>query len=267
VSSEADEEMLRSHLATLHSGFDEVVRSQRAALRCIVSAYSVLGQAVPGGVMARLAWLDRHQAILDVTPGGEGYSQFHNPPPPALGLSEPPTPQMLKEAAEGIHALQSNLVAVLPELLTEVVLARGLSDPTKDTPRENEQAARAKAAGGAAANQDAEKRRRKRSTAKGDARPKIISALTVHHKYDNGSALYLEPISVSELARKAEVSKSTVSKFFTNNFGEKGQKAYMAACRDARTLVVCLRTLRGEWCPKLLLENISPPEAKGTDGE
>jgi hypothetical protein len=110
-------------------------------------------------------------------------------------------------------------------------------------------------------------RGKKRSTAKGDARAKIIAALTAHHKYDNGSALNLEPIGVNELARTAEVSNSTVSEFFKEQFGEKGHAAYATACGDAGRLVGCLRTLRGEWCPKLLLENIPSPEAKHTEEE
>src|SRR5262249_26471769 len=46
----------------------------------------------------------------------------------------------------------------------------------------------------------------KRSTAKGEARTKIISALTAYHQYADGGCLNLGPIAVRELARVAEVA-------------------------------------------------------------
>ncbi|HEY1378988.1 MAG TPA: hypothetical protein VGF55_19460 [Gemmataceae bacterium] len=41
----------------------------------------------------------------------------------------------------------------------------------------------------------------KRGTARGDARTKIIPALTEHHQYANGGTLNAAPIGVNELAR------------------------------------------------------------------
>src|SRR5262249_18636328 len=43
----------------------------------------------------------------------------------------------------------------------------------------------------------------KRSTDKGEARDKIVAALTKHHKYNNGSVENREPIGCNELARQA----------------------------------------------------------------
>ena len=64
----------------------------------------------------------------------------------------------------------------------------------------------------------------KRSTERGEARVKLLAALTEHHKYADGSCLNLEPIGNNELARLAEVDQSTASAFFNREFnkGERG---------------------------------------------
>ena len=53
----------------------------------------------------------------------------------------------------------------------------------------------------------------KRSTVKGEARVKLIAALTLHHRYADGSCMNCEPIGVNQLARNAEVSPSSASVF------------------------------------------------------
>lgn len=90
------------------------------------------------------------------------------------------------------------------------------------------------------------------STAQGEASAKIGSALTTHHKYENGSCLYCEPIGVRKLGRMAEVSGSTVSKFFKEKFG--GFNNYRAACRDPGTLANAIQILNGEVTPSILFK-------------
>jgi hypothetical protein len=41
----------------------------------------------------------------------------------------------------------------------------------------------------------------KKSTCNGEARLKMVAALTQHHQYENGSCGCLEPIGVNDLAR------------------------------------------------------------------
>jgi hypothetical protein len=91
--------------------------------------------------------------------------------------------------------------------------------------------------------------RKKRSTSNGDAEAKIISALTAHHKYANGSCENWEPIGSNELARQAMVGKATVSRFFEKQFG---RGKYLAACADKTRLIHSLRMLNGELTPKIL---------------
>jgi hypothetical protein len=103
----------------------------------------------------------------------------------------------------------------------------------------------------------------KRSTQPGHGREKIIAALSAHHRYDNGSCLNFEPIGNNDLARKAEVSASTVSAFFQKDF--KGHQKYCAVCRDPGKLVASLKLLRGEYSPHLLFERTPPGEERPDD--
>jgi hypothetical protein len=103
----------------------------------------------------------------------------------------------------------------------------------------------------------------KRSTERGEARNKIIGGLTEHHQYSRGSCLNMESISVSELARKADVSKSTVSQFFQKDF--KGHARYRALCRDVSRLVGALKLLRGEFAPRDLYGKTPPGEGHHDD--
>jgi hypothetical protein len=93
----------------------------------------------------------------------------------------------------------------------------------------------------------------KRSTTKGEARAKLIAAITLHHNYDNGSVLNTEPIGVKALAKEAGVAPASASRFFAKEF--KGHKKYDAMCSDPSTLVGALRLLRGEMSPHVMLGN------------
>jgi hypothetical protein len=93
-------------------------------------------------------------------------------------------------------------------------------------------------------------RKRKRSTAPGDARAKLVAALTKHHQYAGGSCLNLLPIGNNELARLAEVSESTASDFFTTEF--KGHSKYKALCQDTGGLAMALKLLNGEFASHFL---------------
>jgi hypothetical protein len=75
---------------------------------------------------------------------------------------------------------------------------------------------------------DTLKKKRKKSTESGEARERLIAALTKHHKYDDGGCLNMEPIGNNELARQAEVDRHTASDFFKAHF--EGHAAYKAAC-------------------------------------
>jgi len=93
----------------------------------------------------------------------------------------------------------------------------------------------------------------KRSTAKGDARTRIIAALSKHHKYADGSCLNFEPIGNNELAHLAGVSESTVSEFFKKKF--QGHTKYLATCRDKSGLLAsALKMLNNEYAPYLLYD-------------
>jgi hypothetical protein len=104
----------------------------------------------------------------------------------------------------------------------------------------------------------------KRSTQKGEARVKLVSALTKHHRYADGSALNLEPIGNNELARQAGVSESSASAFFDDKF--KGYTKYKTVCRDSGLLVAALKLLNDEFAPHNLYDR-EPAYEGGRDSE
>lgn len=93
--------------------------------------------------------------------------------------------------------------------------------------------------------------RPKKSHNQDDAKDKLIAALTKHHKYADGSCLNTEPIGNNELARLAEVSNGTVSKFFKDEF--EGYTNYKHFCHDKSTLIASLKLLNDEYSPYLFL--------------
>ena len=99
---------------------------------------------------------------------------------------------------------------------------------------------------------------KKRSTEKGEARLKIIAALTEHHKYEAGSYMNPEPVGVAELARQAQVAKATVSVFFKNEF--EGHAKYKVCCRHPSGLTKALKLLNNEYSPYHLYGEKPPNE-------
>ena len=106
--------------------------------------------------------------------------------------------------------------------------------------------------------------KKKRSTVQGEARDKMIGALTLHHKYQDGDCLNQDPIGNNELARKADVDKATASAFFKREF--KGHSKYKTLCNDASLLAAALRLLNAEYLPHFLY-GAKPPGEGGRDEE
>jgi hypothetical protein len=103
----------------------------------------------------------------------------------------------------------------------------------------------------------------KRSTMRGEAREKIIAALTEHHQYSKDSCLNTDPIGVAELGKKAKVSKSSVSEFFKVQF--KGHIRYRKVCQDVSKLMASLKMIRGEYSPHILFGRTPPGEGFDDD--
>lgn len=83
----------------------------------------------------------------------------------------------------------------------------------------------------------------------------IVAALNSHHQYADKSCLETEPISLTQLARNAAVSKASVSRFFSTELGERahdrgrksgGYRKYKVLCRDSRRLLDWLQKLNDE---------------------
>ncbi len=104
----------------------------------------------------------------------------------------------------------------------------------------------------------------KRSTEPGEARIKLIAALTKYHKYADGSCLNQEPIGNNTLAELAQVSTSTASEFFKKEFG--GWSQYRTMCRDVTRLTGALKLLNNEFTPDILYGH-SPPGKKDREDE
>jgi hypothetical protein len=102
--------------------------------------------------------------------------------------------------------------------------------------------------------------RPKRSTEKGEARAKLIAALTKHHQYANGSCLNLESIGNNELARQARVAKRSASSFFKKEFH--GHIKYRKLCSDQRLLVAALKSLNNEFRPHNFYDARKPDEVE-----
>jgi len=103
----------------------------------------------------------------------------------------------------------------------------------------------------------------KKSTQRGEARRKIIAALSKHHQYADGGCLNCEPIGNNELARQAEVAESTASAFFEKQF--QGHDQYRVLCRKQGDLAAALKLLNGKFSPHILYGRNPPGE--GPDDE
>ncbi|MFO0795919.1 MAG: hypothetical protein U0804_00425 [Gemmataceae bacterium] len=89
--------------------------------------------------------------------------------------------------------------------------------------------------------------RAKKSTERGEARLKLIAALTKHHRYAEDGTLNQEPINNNALAHAAGVSRSTASAFFEKQF--EGHAKYRAICRKVHELTASLKLLNNEFAP------------------
>jgi hypothetical protein len=100
---------------------------------------------------------------------------------------------------------------------------------------------------------------KKASTESGEARTKIIAALTQHHRYANGSCLNLDPVNVRALSRACGAAKSSVSRFFEKQFG--GHAKYRNVyCADLHRMVAALKKLNGEYTVDDLFGGTLPGE-------
>ena len=72
----------------------------------------------------------------------------------------------------------------------------------------------------------------------------LISTLSKHHKYEIDSIENYDPIGCTELAKRTEAAKSTVSDFFRKHFGSHRQ--YKFACQNDYGLLGKLRSLNGD---------------------
>jgi len=97
----------------------------------------------------------------------------------------------------------------------------------------------------------------KRSTVKGEAEDKLIAALTMHHKYDDGSVLNYEPIGVNQLGRRAEVAASSASDFFKKKFDGHGK--YQQYCRNSK-IGTSLKAMNEGFSPDDLFGSKPPGE-------
>lgn len=102
-----------------------------------------------------------------------------------------------------------------------------------------------------------------RSTGKGEARVKIIAKLTQHHGYYNRSCKNFASIGVRQLAHDVGVAISTVSDFFSNNFGN--HKQYTNYCADKGKLIDSLMLLNNELKPKILNNNLGAADRDVSD--
>ena len=102
--------------------------------------------------------------------------------------------------------------------------------------------------------------RSKQSTQNGDARVKLIAALSRHHGYVGSSCTNKTAIGNNKLAEMARVSKSTASAFIAKQFG--GRDKYQIACRQPGVLIASLKLLNQDFAPKELLGDRSPDDVK-----
>ncbi|HEV3255440.1 MAG TPA: hypothetical protein VG013_01045 [Gemmataceae bacterium] len=111
--------------------------------------------------------------------------------------------------------------------------------------------------------------RQKRSTKQGDARNKLIAALTQNHMLTDGQ-WNLEPVGNNELARRADVAPSTAKAFFDKTFGgpdrEDGHGKYQVMCRKnpARVRSI-IKGLNGEFPADDLFGRTPPGEGRDAD--
>ena len=99
----------------------------------------------------------------------------------------------------------------------------------------------------------------KKSTEPGEARAKILAALGAHHDPQAGSCLEWEPLGVRQLADKEKVAPSSVTGFFTQEFGDENKKRGHARYKGA-----CKR--KDPELPRKLIELIGEPQCHDNYG-
>jgi hypothetical protein len=106
----------------------------------------------------------------------------------------------------------------------------------------------------------------KRSTTRGEARAKIIGALTAHHNYADGGCLNQDPISVTKLAGTSQAGKASASRFFAAIFG--GHAKYRNVyCKNKHLLLTALKKLNGDYAVDELFGGTPPPKRKAQKRE
>ena len=98
----------------------------------------------------------------------------------------------------------------------------------------------------------------KHSTERGEARIKIVAALTKHHKYADGGCQNFDPIGVREL-EKYGVGRDAATRFFKKHFGSHAK--YKIACgRDHARIGAWLKLLNEDYSTHPLFSS-DPPES------
>jgi hypothetical protein len=96
-----------------------------------------------------------------------------------------------------------------------------------------------------------------RNSTPGSADAKIVAALCLHHKYEKGSCMNMEPIVGNKLATDAEVATGSVTAFWKRHFGtgdrDGSYEEYRRACNND-TIPIKLAVLSGEPPTKEALE-------------
>jgi hypothetical protein len=103
----------------------------------------------------------------------------------------------------------------------------------------------------------------KRSTARGDARIKLIAALTAYHQYDDGGCQNFDPVGSNKLAKMAAVSNDSASQFFKGEFGS--HTGYQTACRDKYRLLRKLEELNEGSSARRTFGRTPPGEGRDTE--
>lgn len=162
---------------------------------------------------------------------------------------------------EAVEGKQAVLEAFLADV--EEDLARSSEDSAGDqqpraNPSRNEQTGQSEETDSTTV-----RRKSKRSTERGEARTKLIPALSLHHKYEDGSCMNVEPIGVNDLAKLADVAPSTTTAFFKKEF--RGHEKYKTMCSDVSSLITALKLLNQEYSPHHLSGAKPPGEGERKD--
>ena len=88
----------------------------------------------------------------------------------------------------------------------------------------------------------------------------LISALTKHHDYSNGSCGNTIAIGCNELARSVGLYQRNASVFFKKEF--KGHQLYVKLCKDPPRLAAAMKTLNGEYRPHNFYDARTPSEVE-----